>query len=112
MIKIEYKPKDVDEYKKWLYKVHNIKITNGTETYYNSVTSAMRKDFENSDLWSEITKEYNNYNDEYLIKTGYPLFMPSFKPILYIKPYQSFLLKTYRKNILDNDNWPNAPVEG
>jgi hypothetical protein len=34
------------------------------------------------------------------------------EPNIYIKPFDSFLLKTYRKNILDNKNWPQEPQGG
>ena len=34
------------------------------------------------------------------------------KPVIVIKPFASLVLKTYRKNILDNKNWPTEPQEG
>jgi hypothetical protein len=49
------------------------------------------------------------------LETGYPLFTQA-EPILEIKlekkPFNSFLRKTYRKNILNNDKWPNEPTGG
>jgi hypothetical protein len=34
------------------------------------------------------------------------------RPVILIKPFSSFVEKTYRKNILLNKNWPNEPDEG
>ena len=103
------KPENIDEYKKWLKKEHEIEILDRTRTYYESVTSKIKKDFEESDFWAQLTKNLKEYDDEYLVKTGYLLLRPESKPELYIKPFDSFLLKTFRKNILENKNWPNEP---
>ena len=103
------KPKSIDEYKKWLKKEHEIEISNRTETYYKSVTSRIKMDFEKSDFWIQLTENFKKYDEKYLVKTGYSLLIPEFKPMIYIKPFDSFLLKTFRKNILENKRWPDEP---
>lgn len=106
------KPQNIDEYKKWLNEKHGIEISDRTQTYYESVTSKIKRDLEESDFWIQLAKNLREYDGEYLVKTGYPLLIPAFKAELYIKPFDSFLLKTFRKNILENKRWPDEPQGG
>lgn len=103
------KPKDINEYKKWLKEKHGFEISDRTQTYYESVTSKIKRDLEKSDFWIQLTKNLREYDSEYWAKTGYHLLTPIRKPELYIKPFDSFLLKTFRKNILENKLWPDEP---
>ena len=107
------KPKNIAEYKKWLKDKHKVEITDRTCTHYNSATSTIKADIEKSDLWELLTQNLQEYNDEYLLRSkGYQLLMPDTTPVLHIKPYDSFLLKTFRKNVLANRCWPHEPDEG
>jgi hypothetical protein len=106
------KPKDIDEYKNWLREEHRVEILDRTKTYYESVTSRVKIDFEKYIFWKELTDKLKEYDAEYLVETGYHLLVPSPGPELYIKPFESFLIKTFRKNILENKNWPNEPNDG
>ena len=106
------KPKNIIEYKNWLEKEHGFEVSERTRTYYESVTSKVRQDFEKSGLWIQLTDNLEEYDSEYLLKTGYHLFMPFHAPKVYIKPFDAFLLKTFRKNILENENYPNKPNGG
>ena len=103
------KPKNIDEYKKWLKKKHKIEISGKTQKYYESVASRIKQDLEKSDFWIQLTKNLKEYDGEYLATTGYHLLTSFLKPELLIKPFDSFLLKTFRKNILENKLWPNKP---
>jgi len=106
------KPKYPNEYKEWLKKEHKVEISDRTRTYYESVTSKIKTDFGKSDFWTQLTENLREFDSEYRLKTGYPLLAPGFKPGLYIKPFDSFLLKTFKKNILENKNWSNEPEGG
>jgi len=106
------KPKYPNEYKEWLKKKHGVEISDRTRTYYESVTSKVKTDFGESNFWIQLTKNLREFDSEYKLKTGYHLLALGFKPELYIKPFDSFLLKTFRKNILENKNWPNEPGMG
>lgn len=100
---------DIDGYKKWLKEEHGFEISDH-ERNYESVTNRIKSDFEKSNFWIELTKKLREYNDEYLLKRGYPLLIylkPKLDIKLDIKSFDSFLLKTYRKNILENKSWPN-----
>lgn len=106
------KPKDIDEYRKWLKEKHKIEISGKTQRYYDSVTSRIKLDFEKSDFWIQLTENFREYDGDYLAETGYNLLSHGFKVDLYKKPFESFLLKTFRKNIIENKCWPDKPKDG
>ena len=106
------KPKTIEEYKKWLEEQHNVEISDRTQTYYDSVINKIKLDFEKSELWSKLTENLKEYDDEYLLDSGYQLLIPNFTPELITKSFDSFLLKTFRKNIIENNYWPEPPKIG
>ncbi len=106
------KPKDIKEYRRWLEENHGIEVDIKLQKYYDSVTLQMKQDFETSEVWKKINDNLNNLSTVYEIETSYPLMMPPFRSEIYIKEFDSFLLKTYRKNILLNKNWPDSPKGG
>jgi len=108
------KPEDLNKYKEWLKKEHKIEITSLDKTYYESVSNKIKQEFEKSELWETLIGKLKTYNDEYYIKKdGYQLLTNRESvPTLNLKSYNSFFLKTYRKNVLDNSNWPNPPNVG
>lgn len=106
------KPQNTDEFKEWLKEKHKIEISNRTETRYKSVTDKIKLDFEKSEFWLQLNKNLRLFEDEYKLEKGYPLLMPKFEPKILIKPFESFLLKIFRKNVLNNKNWPNEPNDG
>jgi hypothetical protein len=111
---VDSRPKDIDEYKKWLKDDLNIDITNKTKVYYELVATKIKAAFEKSAFWVEIDRNLREYDDEYFKESmGYNLWTSLKEPlIVYIKPFDSLLLKTFRVNILDNHNWPKAPESG
>ncbi len=106
------KPENISEYKGWLKECHSIELSDRSRIYYESVANKIRQDLQKSQIWIEIIDHLNDLDGEYLLRTGYALFPPGHQPELYIKPFESFLLKTFRKNILENKNWPNEPYGG
>jgi hypothetical protein len=108
---ISPKPKNIEEYKVWLHERQATEITSATENYYDIVANKIKTGFEKSEFWMHLQVQLGEYNDEFKVMTGYDLVTKS--PIaLVIKPYQSFLLKTFRKNVLDNKQWPDPPQNG
>ena len=107
------KPK-YEEYKKWLKDERGFEITNRTQLYYREVTSTIKGSFQESFLWNEFNRNRSYYGEQFLLDThGYNLWANVGEPVeLKIKPYDSFILKTYRKNILDNQNWSKPPKGG
>ncbi len=107
------KPKNIGEYKRWLKVKHNIRINDKAVQYYETVTTRIKRDIENSEFWIQLTTDkMNKYKYEYLTKNHYPLLIGEFKPELLIKPFSSILEKTFRKNIIYNNNWPDEPENG
>lgn len=109
---IEKKPESVDTYKHWLKETHHVEIDRSYELYYDSVTSKVKRSLETSEFWTTLIGNLEAYNQEYELKTGYRLFIPKFELELLLKPFESFLLKTYRKNVLENEYWPKEPEGG
>jgi len=106
------KPRTVNEYKRWLEQEHKVEISHRTERYYESVTAKMKDDFERSDFWVQLTGNLREFDSEYRSEKGaYPLLM-RLKAEVDRKPFDSFLLKTFRKNVRANDRWPEEPEGG
>lgn len=105
------KPKDVNSYKIWLKSKLNVEISDRSEKYYESVTAKIKSEIEKSNFWDFLVNNLREYNDEYLTKNHYQL-LREVKPDLLIKPFSSFIEKTYRKNVIENQIWPNPPREG
>lgn len=107
----EEKPKSIDEYKKWTREQLGVSISDQDEAHYNAASTAIKEDLEASEFWNELLSNLRDFHDEYSIETGYPL-LREFQPRILTKPYKSFLLKTYRKNVLANSDWPEKSGDG
>ncbi len=108
------KPNNIKEYKKWLKDEHKVDISKKTETYYKTVTNTIKEAFEKSELWQRFNDQFRVYDEKFLVESkGYNLWANYNVPIiLYSKSFDSFLLKTFRKNIHNNQNWPESPKDG
>lgn len=107
------KPKK-EEYEKWLKDERGIEITNRTKSYYLQVAHTIKGAFEESILWKQLISNYMQYNEQFLVDShGYHLWSNASERVeLKMKSFDSFLLKTYRKNIIDNQKWPEPPKGG
>jgi len=86
--------------------------TRNIRAYYQAVTSKAKNDLENGSFWVELNRQIREFDDQYLVQTGFPLQMNA-KPLeVLVKPFDSFFLKTFRKNIAENRNWPDHPDKG
>lgn len=111
------KPQNPEEYKKWLKEKHGIEISDKVKKHYSSVTERIKNDFDNSEFWTQLTKNLKEYGAEYYRDKNYGLFMqepfmPGFETKLLIKSFNSFFKKTIRKNVLENKLWPDEPEDG
>jgi hypothetical protein len=106
------KPKDISEYKKWLKDKHSVEIEVRTQTYYDSVANKIRNDFINTLLWQSLSQQIVQIGQEYYLKTKYYLLTDDQMPEIVLKPFDSFLLKTFRHNIINNNKWPDEPQNG
>lgn len=106
------RPKNVAEYKTWLKKCHNVEVSARTETYYDAVVAKAAADFGGSLFWLGLESDIESINQQYYLNTNYYLLDNKSIPVLQKKPFDSFLLKTFRNNVLGNDNWPDPPDGG
>lgn len=101
------RPKNIEEYKRWLNENIGADVDDRTRVYYDSVASKIKTQFETSDIWQGLVRDLDNFDLEYYSKTGYHLLANEFSRELQIKSFDSFFDKTYRKNVKENKNWPN-----
>ena len=112
MEKWDRKPSTILEYRRWLSEKQDVEVSEKDETYYYSVVNIAKRNFEKSNFWEQLKEKLDEYNQEYLLKTGYDLLAPTYEPKIYVKPFESLLVKTYRKNVLENEFWPSEPKGG
>ena len=78
------------------------------------MAAKLKDAFAKSRFWVQLTGSFREFDDEYLLASkGYHLL--TFReqvPELLTKPYDSFVLKTYRKNVVENKLWPEEPQRG
>ncbi len=105
------KPKSVEEYKVWLRDQHGVDLQLA-ENHYESVRHKLLADVKESSCWRELLSSMDNMDQTYLGQTGYKLFAEGYTtPQLRSKPFESLLIKTFRRNILANKQWPEPPTK-
>jgi hypothetical protein len=108
----EKRPESVNEYVRW---ASGPIFTEPIDAIRNRLELAQSKVFleiEDSAFWRRILRDRPEWNDEYYAKTQYLLFATSEEPKLVRKSFESLIIKTYRKNVLENDEWPDPPDSG
>jgi hypothetical protein len=110
----EKKPLNIIEYKKWLKEKFNLDLSNMRyQAYYESVSNKILHDSLASPFWQSLIDNLHNFDDEYYDNTNFHLMMKLIPPPeLMIKPYNSLILKSFKKNVINNKNWPNEPYGG
>lgn len=111
-IKVNEKPQNEQDFRVWLEKELGYKVDSKYEYYYETITKKLKSDFEASSFWQKLISELDEINYKYLKKTGVHLLIPTDIPQICIKPLNSLLIKAYRKNILNNSDYPNPPKSG
>ena len=104
----------LQDYKTWLEKEVPEWPLPAAEVNFRSVSSNAHLEFDKCPFIESIRKNLENWHDlYYLEKKGFPLW-PSELPTIEIndKTFDSFINKTYRKNIILNGNWSQAPSDG
>ena len=78
--------------------------------YYDSVQSKALNDFSTSALWTRFGDHLGDIESDFYAITGSNLLARGpVLPDLLRKPFDSFFLKTFRKNVLENHDWPSPP---
>lgn len=106
------KPSTISEYRNWLNEKHGVAISRRTENHYQAVVTKVQVDFEKSVIWKRLMASLQRLDHEYLLAQNYHLWTSVPEPVLETKPFDSFFLKTFRKNVTENTRWPEAPEDG
>jgi ppGpp synthetase/RelA/SpoT-type nucleotidyltranferase len=107
------KPSTLPEYRKWLREEHSVTVDERLTNYHESVALKLRDDFIASPAWKGILGELKEFDAEYQIRSTYPLLMNAGEqPEVLVKGFDSFILKTFRQNVIDNRGWPSPPRKG
>jgi ppGpp synthetase/RelA/SpoT-type nucleotidyltranferase len=61
-------------------------------------------------FWTTATSKRRDWSEEYQLETKYELYSKEPSSGILIKPWESVVEKTFRKNILENNSWPGEPV--
>lgn len=105
------KPSNLDEFQIWFKNKFDFN-KNKYDYYYSIATEKMRSNIESTTFWKKLLNELKEANDRYLMDKKVNLLHPSDCPKIYIKPLDSLIIKAYRKNILNNKNFPDPPNNG
>lgn len=103
------KPDYGNQYREWLRREHQVNVDMTLKTHFDSVTGLIRRKFQVSAFWMQLRDRIRSINSSYMVDKGLPLFRVLDLPDLLQKEFESFLLKTYRKNVANNDRWPAPP---
>lgn len=105
------KPTSIGDYKKWMYTNDDFEFHDdiAQKNYYEAMTQKMKQSFEVGNFWKKFCEHLNKLEEKYRKTTRYGLLKKGFFPQLFIKPYESFIDKSFRKNILNNSEWPSPP---
>ncbi|KQT18260.1 hypothetical protein ASG31_05905 [Chryseobacterium sp. Leaf404] len=106
------KPNDEKEFLEWIKGELGFHIDDKYKYYFNTVVNKIKKDFEDSAFWTNLIGRLRELNDEYLLSKGVTLLIPENIPKIYTKSLDSLIIKAYRKNILNNKNFPDEPLGG
>lgn len=110
-VDLSQKPASIEEYKDWLQLLCSSFFEDSARNQYRAVADRMKEQFEASKFWQCLTRGLRGFDADYRTKTGYDL-LATVDVELHVKTFDSFLNKTFRKNVIDNDKWPESPPGG
>jgi hypothetical protein len=107
------RPTDLTSYRRWLERKHGVIVGPPLITRYETIVAKARDDFLESAFWQRIVASLNELDGKYRLRAAnYPLFLTHGVPKVQVKSFDSFFLKTFRRNVLDNNEWPEPPAGG
>lgn len=105
------RPRNPEEFLKWFEKNHGYNHVS-YPGYYDMATNRIKSTFIESTFWKRLSQELPNINDMYFQQKAALLLTDVNPPEIHIKPLESLLIKAYRKNILNNNAYPEEPKGG
>jgi hypothetical protein len=85
-------------------------ILHRQQEMFNNHVEALRVDFVNSQFWQQLCETI--IEKHYRATSGGLLAHPNRAPVVLKKPWDSLILKSFRRNILNNEEWPDQPAKG
>ncbi len=98
-------------YLSWCKNNLDIDLEAKPASIYEFVIAKLKKDIQNGHFWADLQTAIANLNDEYYLENEYPLLRLD-EIQLHTKPYSSLIQKSFRKNIIQNSNFPDPPKSG
>lgn len=101
------------EYEQWLQRVWNGDRRELRRGRYLHQQRDLQNAFNSSPYLTDVRHKMLDWSAAYQRQTGVPLFNgPPPEIALKLKPWESFLSRTWRHNVHWNDNWPSPPPGG
>lgn len=101
----------LNTYISWFRDKFEIDLESKPANIYEFISAKIQNDVEGGAFWTELNNNIENFNDEYYIQHSYPLLRKDHIK-LQKKTYISLIDKSFRKNILLNENFPDPPGHG
>lgn len=108
---INKKPANEEEFKKWFARKFGYKDYE-YQAYYNTAVSQLRLTFLESAFWKTLSNKLNDIDNRYKMIHNVYLLSDASAPDIYTKSLGSLLNKAFRKDILNNTNYPEEPPNG
>lgn len=107
------KPQLDSDYLTWLNDVWHGDTRELRQARYLHQQVLLRNAFEGSLFWTSVGSRFDEWVDGYRRETGALLFqsVPTL-PRIHHKTWESFVSRTWRQNVHENDRWPDAPAGG
>jgi hypothetical protein len=105
----------LEDYKKAFSRLNENKTENQLRTHYESCRDRAAEQLIKHPFWIELMSVIQDWDALYKMETGAEsLYKGSFseQSKLNKKQWDSVYQKAYRKNVLNNVNWPNEPESG
>lgn len=99
------------EYVPWLMAKHGVSISEVQSNHYQAVVDRISAAVRTSEFWGKLEANLSNINDAYESEKKERL-LDTQMPDVKSKSWESFLNKTFRKNVLNNEFYPEAPKDG
>lgn len=102
------------EYPDWLESVWDGDLRELKPSRYLHQQAVLLRSFQGSEFFKGLLQSLHEWSHGYQGVTGHALFSSAHPPELqlHLKPWESFLSRTWRHNVLNNDSWPESPDGG
>lgn len=99
------------DYYTWLEEERNCPDLRILNNRYDSVAQFIQRSYQQSVFWQTFIEKCDEFDFNYKKECGYPLFRNKPDQELLVKPFDSFIEKTFRTNVLNNNNFPHPPTD-